>query len=81
MENKEFMYTGKYPWEEISFCVDDSLTDDKVVQYWTYDANLSPLPDMSQWNEEYCQYIADFVKEKLKDETRKVLVDDVVIKE
>ena len=77
---ESFVYTGKYDFETIDFLLNKEeykKTGRKVYQ--TYDANLFPLPNISEWNKKHAEMILEFYKKVLKDEDGKIYIDDVLL--
>ena len=43
-----FTVSGKHPIESIEWILEENSNDDKIV-FQAYDANLHPLPNISNW--------------------------------
>lgn len=79
MTQKSICYVGEYDFENVDYFLEDETKDS--VLYYSYDANLCPLPNMSSWSKDYREEQAEFLRERLKDINKTITVDDYVIKE
>lgn len=70
--------SGEKDYETIEFLLQKE--DDEKVVYYTYDACLCPLTNISNWSEDWRNRALEFLREQLKDETRAVYVDDMEVK-
>ncbi|MFD1399676.1 hypothetical protein ACFQ41_10195 [Lacticaseibacillus suilingensis] len=60
---------------------DDRVTNEHVLQFLMYDANLYPCPNLSTWKPKARQAVIDFVKERVSKVNADVWVDDVKVKD
>lgn len=59
---------------------DDRVTNEHVLQFLMYDANLYPCPNLSTWKPKARQGVIELVKERVSKVNADVWVDDVQIK-
>ena len=63
-----------------TWCLEKDESTDNKLQYYGYDANLYPLPDLSKTSEENQRKVIEKFKQLFKKENIEIWLDDVKIK-
>lgn len=63
-----------------TWCLEKDESTDNKLQYYGYDANLYPLPDLSKTSEENRRKVIEKFKQLFKKDNIEIWLDDVKIK-
>lgn len=63
-----------------TWCLEKDESTDNKLQYYGYDANLYPLPDLSKTSEENQRKVIEKFKQLFKKDNIEIWLDDVKIK-
>lgn len=63
-----------------TWCLEKDESTDNKLQYYGYDANLYPLPDLSETSEENQRKVIEKFKQLFKKDNIEIWLDDIKIK-
>nr|DAF46682.1 MAG TPA: hypothetical protein [Siphoviridae sp. ctAFE3]DAX76565.1 MAG TPA: hypothetical protein [Caudoviricetes sp.] len=71
---------GKYGYDSQLWCLEKAKSTDTKLQYYGYDANLYPLPDLSKTSEKNQKRVLGNMGNKFKDINMEIWLDDIKLK-
>ena len=77
---KNIVLTYDYDYETQTWIYEESESTKDKLQYYGYDANLCPLPDLSKTSEENQKDVIEKIKKLFKKDNIEIWLDDVKIK-
>lgn len=77
---KNIVLTYNHGYESQTWILEEIESTEDKLQYYGYDANLCPLPDLSKTSEENQKDVIEKVKKLFKKDNIEIWLDDVKIK-